>query len=456
MAKCSIFSSRRLRAVSGFTLSLMIFAGCDPALPPTCQVPEAQSPDLARARESGTVTLGASNLPGLLFDGNAAIHIATNRVNMAKLEVAQARADLLPSINLSAMLLSAGQPQFAWAAVEAVVPFLIPGNWFRAGQVKDLFEAERLALQIVEQNQYASAFSLISLWQVDQELLDIVVDDFEETRALRRRIEQAYSLGLTTIDELNRALAADQTAEISVAQVRELLAREEASIRRAFGLKPTTVLQAEAGGFAVPASASESMAIEALIERAMQVAPESHQLDLLEAAARKGRWSAAFAFMGGVGISQQAQDGKLTASLANLSAGGGVQLGFGYFPALRLSSRNIREIQLRRNEMRLEFQEMLQGLQAGLSSTGIQSERFAERERTARSRHEQMKLQVELGLAEPWELVPIEDAWRQARLDSLRSVAEQGLVRLSLQRTLQEGPFATLSPCLAEPDKKAP
>jgi outer membrane protein TolC len=188
---------------------------------------------------------------------------------------------------------------------------------------------------------------------------------------------------------------------------------------------------------------------------AMKRSPESLQLAQIEQSARKGRWKAVFAFMGEVGLGKQAaEDGRLTRSLENLSAGGGLQLSFGYFPGIQISSRNIREIELRREEMRLEFQELLEGMKVNLASSQLQAERFAERERTANAQYENMKLKVELGLAEPWQLLDAEGALRQARLDLLRTRTELALVRLSWQRTLQEGTFATLSPCLAEPAKK--
>jgi outer membrane protein TolC len=439
----------------GFCLLFaLLLTGCDPVLPPSCRIPESEPEKLAALRQADEVVLDDQNLAALLFDGNLAIHIATNRLHQAKAELNAARAELLPSLNLSALLLSAGQPQFAWAAVEAVVPFLIPGNWFGASQARDMFEAEKLALQIVEQNQYASAFSMISLWKNDLKLLAIMEEEFIEARSLRQRAQQAYDLGLITIDELNQAISVDQFAEISVAQVREMLSREEASLRKAFGLKSGTALRATEDSFDVPGTPSEGQAVDELVGTAMKRSPESLQLVQIEEAARKGRWKAAFAFMGGIGLSKQAEKGKFTRSMENLSAAGGIQLSFGYFPALEISSRNIRELELRREEIRLEFQELFESIQAGLASTQLQAARHAEREQTARAQYENMKLKVELGLAEPWQLLDAEGALRQARLDLLRSRTELALVRLSWQRTLQEGVFATLSPCLAEPAKK--
>lgn len=436
------------------SLQAVLLSACDPALPPTCKIPEAKPEELAQVRASDEVVLDDRTLAALLFDGNSAIHIASNRVHLAKSQLNAARAELLPKINLSALLMSAGQPQFAWAAVEAVVPFLIPGNWFGASQAKDMFEAEKIALQIVEQNQYASAFSMVALWKNDLKLLEIVQDHFVEARMLRQRAQQAYDLGLITIDELNQAITADQFSEISVAQVQEMLGREEASLRKAFGLKAGTTLRAADDSFVVPGVDSEAWPLDQLVGGAMKSSPESRQLAQIEQSARKGRWKAAFAFMGGIGLNKQAENGKLTSSVENLSARGGIQLSFGYFPGIEISSRNIRELELRRKEMGLEFQKVFEGLKANLASSQLQADRFAERERTAGAQYENMKLKVELGLAESWQLLDAEGALRQARLDLLRSRTQLALVRLSWQRTLQEGAFATLSPCLAEPAKK--
>jgi multidrug efflux system outer membrane protein len=440
----------------GLALALataLLISGCETPMPPACRVAEAGAPELLQARESGEVRLNAKNLAGFLFDGNSPIHIASNRVHIAKAEVNRARADLLPTINLGALLFSAGQPQFAWTAIEAVVPFLIPGNWFRAGQARKVFEAEKLALQIIEQNQYASAFSLISLWQVDRELREILAEDREQALQNRRRAEVALSLGLIANEELNRLLAEERRAEISLARVQEMVALEEASIRQAFGFKAGTRLAADWGDFLISDSSSEDLPIETVLEQALKVAPESLQLQHLEEAAKKGRWSSIFAFVGGVSIGQSAEGGRgLSPSFNELSARGGIQLGFGYFPALELSYRNIREIELRRVELRQEFLRMFEGFRAQLASAKIQSSRFSELEQVAHAQHENMRLRVELGLADPEQLDEFEERWHEARLDSLRARSELGLARLSWQRALQEGPFVELSPCLADPE----
>ncbi|MBU6376601.1 MAG: TolC family protein, partial [Bdellovibrionales bacterium] len=418
--------SRFRSALVGAPLGALavLLSACDPALPPTCRVPESASEELARARDSGKVILTAENLPGLLFNGSAPIHLAANRVHQAKVQLNQSRAGLLPSLNLSFLLFASGQPQFAWSAIEAVVPFLIPGNWFKASETQKLFEAEKMALQIVEQNQYASSMATISMWAVDQQLLEISEDDLRSAVRRRQRAQQRYDMGLITIDELNQVIVTEQETQVSAAKVREMIAREEAIIRQMLGLEPTVKLSADLAAFLLSDSPTENLLIDEVVDRAMLISPEALQLSRLEEAARTDRWSATFAFMGGASMGLSGNDGKLTPALDQLTGRGGIQLGFGYFPALEMSNLNIREIELRREELRLEFQGMLQGIQAQMISSKVQRERLAERERAQRSRYESMKLKVELGLAEAFDLSPLEDRWLESRLDLLQATAD--------------------------------
>jgi outer membrane protein TolC len=407
-----------------------------------------------RAKESGEVQLDFETISALLFDGNLPIHLASNRVYRSKAEVNQARTNLLPSINLGALLLSVVQPQFAWAGVEALVPFLVPENWFRARGASRLFEAEKLALQIVEQNQYASAVSLVSLWSLDRRLLSLLEDQQGDATISRQRAQAQFDLGLISNEELKRAIQDENQAEISASRVQELVTGEEASLRRALGLKPETRLRFSERDLEIFESPSEGLQIQGLVDRVMQNSPEAQQLSRLEEAGRQGKWSSVFAFMGGVSLSQPAANGRLSPSLEGLSARGGIQLSFGYFPALQISNRNLQELQLRRDEMRLEFQELLETLQGRLASARNQEVRFKELERSQETLRDATRLRVELGLAESWELDDLERALRQSRLDTLRARMNLSLARLAWQRALQEGPFERLSPCVVDLEKK--
>jgi outer membrane protein TolC len=346
------------------------------------------------------------------------------------------------------------QPQFAWAGVEALVPFLVPENWFRARGASRLFEAEKLALQIVEQNQYASAVSLVSLWSLDRRLLSLLEDQQGDATISRQRAQAQFDLGLISNEELKRAIQDENQAEISASRVQELVTGEEASLRRALGLKPETRLRFSERDLEIFESPSEGLQIQGLVDRVMQNSPEAQQLSRLEEAGRQGKWSSVFAFMGGVSLSQPAANGRLSPSLEGLSARGGIQLSFGYFPALQISNRNLQELQLRRDEMRLEFQELLETLQGRLASARNQEVRFKELERSQETLRDATRLRVELGLAESWELDDLERALRQSRLDTLRARMNLSLARLAWQRALQEGPFERLSPCVVDLEKK--
>ena len=428
-----------------------LIQACDPAqLPPACKIPGALPGDL---KELPELVLSEENLAPLLFRGNTPIHIASLGVRQAKAEVNLARAELLPSIRLGALLLSAGQPQFAWTAVESALPFLIPSNWFRAGQAAKLFQAEKFSLQIVEQNQFAQAHSLIRLWQVDRELDAHLEDEKAEALIASERITRSFALGLVTPEEKNRAQAWALDAQAASVQMKELLAKEEAALRRVFGVTASIPVVSQGIWGEVASSDSElrsgEAGVETIVGEAMSVAPEALQLDALIEASKSARWASIFGFVGGGSLQLNADSsGGLTPSFSSLSAGAGLSFGVSLFPTIQLSQLQIREMELRKMELKQEIRQTLEGLKAQLDSSRAQLDLAVEREKALRSTLQSVSLRLSLGIATLAEREAAEGAWRESLVNRLRATSELSLSRLSWQRVMQEGPFAELSPCL--------
>ncbi len=432
-------------AVAGF------LSACDPAeLPPVCKIPSALDP-VAGQR----LVIRPETLAPALFRGNLPIHLASLGVRQAKEQVNLARAELLPSIRLGALVMSAGQPQFAWTAVESALPFLVPSNWFRAGEAEKLLEAQKLALQIVEQNQFAQAYSLIRIWQVDRDLEAHLTEEAGEALRAADRMDRSYALGLVTLEEKNRAAAWSANSAASLAQMRELIGTEVASVRRAFGLTAETELEIGGEWTLPPASRSEIEASEAGLEQALKsvlaTAPEARQIDALVAASKQARWSAVFGFFGGASLGLfPDSSGRITGSLSGLSAGAGLNFGVSIIPTVRLSQLNVREMELRREELTQELRQVLGSLLAQLESTRVQLALAAEREQVQLSSFRAARLRLDLGLSSLREFEEAEGAWRESFVGRLRAEALLALSRLAWQRVSQEGLFAELPHCMVE------
>ncbi len=429
----------------------VLVSACDPAaLPPSCKVPSAMDP-VAETR----LVLTPETLAPTLFRGNLPIHLASLGVRQAKEQVNLARAELLPSIRLGALVMSAGQPQFAWTAVESALPFLVPSNWFRAGQAEKLFDAQRLALQIVEQNQFAQAYSMIRLWQVDRNLEAHLFEEAGEAMRAASRMDRSYALGLVTLEEKNRAAAWSTNSAAALAQMRELIGTEVASIRRAFGLSTEIELEMGSGWDLPPASRTEIEADELGLERALEgilaSSPEARQLDALVAASQQAKWSAMFGFFGGASLGLfPDSSGRITGSLSGLSAGAGLNFGVSIIPTIRLSQLNVREMELRRLELGQELRQVLESLLAQLKSTATQLKLAGEREQVLLSSFRAARLRLDLGLSSLREFEEAEGAWREAFVARLRAESLLALSRLAWQRVSQEGLFAELPPCMVE------
>ena len=90
--------------------------------------------------ETTPLHLNHDSLRKYILEENSSILLGMNAVRQAKHRVSIARAQLLPNLNLGAIISSG--PTFALAAVEMVLSFLMPAKWFNVGLSKNLFEAE--------------------------------------------------------------------------------------------------------------------------------------------------------------------------------------------------------------------------------------------------------------------------------------------------------------------------
>lgn len=432
--------------------SLLLLGACDgTSMPPVCKLPAEPS---LPAMDASNAVVTPESLAPLLFKGNLSVHQAALALRSAKEQVNLARLELLPSINLGTLLLAAGQPQFAWTGVEAALPFLIPANWFKVGQAKKLFEAQKLSLQILEQNQFAQAYSLIRIWQVDGQLLEHVEEELAEAIEAGERGERAFELGLLGLEDRNRLKAIVAQARSSFEQMTELRAKELATLRSVFALDTDATFETSGDWRLSEGSPSETLGLAAALERAMLVTPEARQMDQLIEAAKSEKWQTVFGFFGGAGLSLgQGAGGGLTPSLGNLSAGASFGFGASMIPAIRLSQMQVEALELRRQELELETRAALEGLQAELASTRARLANAGELEKALLSSYRAARLRLELGLVTINELQAAEGAWREAFVGRLAAESQLSLARVAWSRVMQEGPFATLTPCVVPQSK---
>ncbi|MEN9723269.1 MAG: hypothetical protein RJB38_1255, partial [Pseudomonadota bacterium] len=67
MTKCAIL--RGFRGLFLVSCSVLVLGACKSSLPPSCEVPQARSEEIVRAKESGEVQLDFETISALLFDG---------------------------------------------------------------------------------------------------------------------------------------------------------------------------------------------------------------------------------------------------------------------------------------------------------------------------------------------------------------------------------------------------
>ena len=266
---------------------------------PDCEPGDASSINTpATTNSPETIVLEPATIRDQLFHGNKSVLLAVNRVHKAKDEVNIARARLLPSINLGAILATGSTPGFFLSSVEFLLPFLVPSKWFDYYAVKDLLKAELVALRLMKLNTYASTYSLYYSLLTDSSLYEILNSEANDLSAIETNVEHSYQLGLATEEDLNRARGQASLAKINLSKVSDLISIDRASMRHALGLSTETQISWTAAE--VAKSDWEGRHIKEALEHAVVISPEAEQLHHLQSAAKKYSWSKLFGFLSGL------------------------------------------------------------------------------------------------------------------------------------------------------------
>ncbi len=91
--------------------------------------------EMAQVEEStDPFVVNPASLKDELFRNGTSVLQAAVMVQKARDQVSLERANLLPSLNLGALLFSSGQPTFFLSTIQVLVPFLLPGHWFQLAE----------------------------------------------------------------------------------------------------------------------------------------------------------------------------------------------------------------------------------------------------------------------------------------------------------------------------------
>jgi len=301
-----------------------------------------------------TVTITPDTLRTALYSGDTSVLSGLNSLYQAKEEVTRARANLLPGAAVSGVI--GGHPTFALSAISVLLPFLLPSNWHALDASKHQLTANGYAYQLVLLNDYASILSIYAQIQGDMSIRQVYVNQRDNLRQIAAAVADEVAVGTALQSDLDQATAQVQLAQAQVNQVDELINREKASLRRVMGLPLSKQLVISPYHFSE--LDAEGLSPQRLYNRVHDSAPEQMQIDALIAAAHSAKYSTEWSFLSGASMSVSTDFGS--SSFGHLSVGGGINLGFGMLPAVHLSSLDITAMEIRKREISLEQQNVIE------------------------------------------------------------------------------------------------
>lgn len=402
------------------------------------------APSKRTGKTGNVLHLNPQSLEKILISANNSILQELNNVYIAKTNVNIARANLLPSLALGTAYSGSG---FVVSSAVFLVPFIMPSNWFNLRENQRLLDAEVEAYYILELNQYASAYSIYTTVVNDKDMYEALKKQYDNLKQMEGEIEMGVQLGIRPVTDLYSAQAQTATLGAQVGQIQELLKQEIANLRQMLSLPLTTDIELDS---IHPSPISvEGESAKSLYATTLAKAPENKQIDSLIAASRADRWSKVFSFFNSNTVSAVPSSPGGSVSFGHLTQEAGFNFGFAYFPAITLSSLNIREMELRKDAVGLEQAEVLESSLASIQS-GLQQLEFAKvAEKNYSDSYDAETMEYKLGTTDFLHVLTAANLLEQATVTRVKTQTDLDSMRITLNRTLLREIFARIPECKA-------
>ncbi|KYG62919.1 hypothetical protein AZI87_16780 [Bdellovibrio bacteriovorus] len=398
----------------------------------------------APKKQQGPVKINPTTLRQLFLSRNIDIAIALNEVQQAKTQVSIARGNLLPSVNLGAVISSG--PSFMLTSVSMLLPFLMPSSWLDLKENTYLLRAQGTSYYLAQLNGYASAYSIYLTVLGDIELRNALQAQYENYEEIAEALRLPAEVGIIRKEEYLQAQAQAKNALVQVSQVDELIKREKASVRQMLGLELTQEIVFE--GATVPSSAAESMTPTALLEKIHESSPETVQMNAMITAAQYNKWSKAFSFLTGssLGMNRPASGG----AFSSVTSTGSVNMGFGYFPSLELSNLNVEQLRLRKKELRYDQAALIESTLGALQEAHRQYQAASLAEANLREVYDAEYKRYQLGITDILHVLQAGNSLTTALLNKVKATTNLHTLRISLHRIMISDQFANIEKCTIE------
>ncbi len=392
-----------------------------------------------------------------LLENNLSLELTFKSVQDAKDKVNLARTNLLPSINLGAMLNVSMGPKFILSSVSFLLPFLFPSNWFNLKQEKNLLEAEKISFRVLELNTYGSALSLYYTVMSDSGIAKVYLQEAADYKKIQSNLEtQDAILHNVPPEQIKQARSQAEMADLQASKLAELNDQEIAAMRTALNLPLETQISFE--NSMMPASSFEGKDIALAVAEAERVAPELEQIQFLTKAATNAKWSTVFSFLGAGSLGSQGSASTGTsASFGNMNPSGSVSIGASIFPTVKLSNRNIEEVNFQDKVMRQQTTQVLESSINSIKEANKQYGLAVKAEKDLYDVYRAVYTQYQFGQNTLTAVLLARILMVQASVAKAQSATDLNLLRVTLNRAMMSDQFAKIKGCsVVDAGKKKP
>ncbi|MBC7690592.1 MAG: TolC family protein [Methylotenera sp.] len=387
---------------------------------------------------SDTLIITPENLAAYLYAENTDIALQMNNVMKSRDRLSIARANLLPSLSFNILLPLTMNPRFLVSSISCLVPFLFPTNWFNKKAAKANYWAEYQGYLTTKLNTYATAATLMSSVAGDEAIYKVLLVQRQKLSDYVNQLKLEAELGLIPNNEKLRGEIELNRLDSDVSKVEQLVITEHAELRKMFGFDLDQKFDLRFHEFGP--STIETADMNKSVDDALNQSPELQQLMYLHTSARAGVHSAQWAFLSGCSGNQ----GTIGAGAFAASTSANVNIGFGYFPTIRLARKNVVEIEIRERELGYEFGRVIETTRATLKEGSEREALSLDTAAKAETMLEQQMAMFELGQVSVKEVLDTMAAISQAKIEAMSTHTTLVGNRITLKRVGMEGPFQAM------------
>ena len=401
------------------------------------------------ATETVTVNLSPDVLQQMILSGNKDIYTQLLSLEDARDKLQGARSALLPSINVSV----SSVPNFIVSGLSALLPFLLPSNYFQLDEAHDTFLAHMDAFKIYELNTVATGLSLYFTVMADLKTVQVYKAEAQDLRAIANYQAALQGVNYSYEQVLNaQSLAA--TAEGNAKDLQAKVAGEIENLKNSVGLtdahQQITILDVD-----MPASVDESLDPQWVTQLALRQSPELDQAKHLVSAAQSGVDAAEFGILSSVSLvaEQAGQTANSSVSFSKYKATGTASFSFGTLDTVSISERSVTEAQaqvglLQDSEATL--------INSTLQAINLQAQAMNDFQKAMSAAQQSYALTLanyQVGTVNYVDLMTAHNTMVQAQIKLINEELGLNLNRVTLHRALMTANFANIKGCLAQPVK---